>query len=78
MQSFWNLKIALGLLSLVVLANSAGVKKENFVLSETSPVSCDQIVKVSTFAGDCCAINATDAGGCVLNVLNGQCIVRED
>jgi hypothetical protein len=77
MQSFWNLRLALGLLSLMVLANSQGVVKENYALSEDNPESCDTIVEASTFSGDCCALNSTQGLGCVLNVVNGRCIVSE-
>uniref|UniRef100_A0A7R9WV40 Uncharacterized protein n=1 Tax=Craspedostauros australis TaxID=1486917 RepID=A0A7R9WV40_9STRA len=40
-----------------------------------SSKTCTQIVDQSKFEGDCCALNVTDAGGCILNVVNGRCKV---
>jgi hypothetical protein len=53
------------------------VRVENFPLSFASPVNCDDIVQSHTFEGTCCALNTTAGDGCVLNVVNGQCVVRK-
>ena len=52
------------------------VRVENYPLSLASPVNCEEIVETHTFKGTCCALNTTVGDGCVLNVVNGQCVVR--
>ena len=48
---------------------------ENFALSASSPVPCETIIAASTFQGSCCSLMATEGNGCVLNVVNGRCVV---
>lgn len=47
----------------------------NFELSNANPNSCEIIVEASRFDGDCCSISKGDDGGCVLNVVNGNCYI---
>jgi hypothetical protein len=51
------------------------VRVENFPLSANSPVNCDTIVETHKFDGSCCSLNVTAGDGCVLNVINGNCVV---
>jgi hypothetical protein len=50
-------------------------KKLDLPLSIASGVSCDTIIAQSVFGGDCCALNRTQGGGCLLKVINGYCNV---
>jgi hypothetical protein len=68
-------QILILLATTVALVSSQGTKIKDFPLSVASSVSCDTIVTQSSFGGDCCALNRTDGGGCVLNVINGYCKV---
>jgi hypothetical protein len=65
---------------LVVVNGQSGdqVRNENFPLSFSSPVDCDTIVESHTFEGTCCSLTNVQGGdgGCVLNVMDGNCIVR--
>ncbi len=61
--------------SIAQVANQ--VRVENYPLSLASPVNCDEIVETHTFEGTCCALNTTAGDGCVINVVNGQCVVRK-
>ena len=61
---------------MMVVVESQTIREENFPLSSFIPVPCDSIIRVHTFEGDCCALNSTDGNGCILNVINGTCIVR--
>ena len=65
----------LGLLS-VKNANAQQNQVESFPLSANSPVDCDTIIDTHKFEGTCCALNTTSGNGCVLNVADGNCIVR--
>ena len=60
----------------IQVAKPDGVQKANTQLTANSPVHCDKIIEVSDFEGDCCSLNVTDGNGCVLNVVNGRCIVK--
>ena len=49
---------------------------EDFPLSSISPVECESIVSTHVFSGSCCSLSTTEGGGCILNVINGDCQVR--
>jgi hypothetical protein len=68
-------QILLLLASTAALVLSQGTVEKDEPLSTSTPVSCDTIISRSTFKGDCCALNRTDGGGCVLSVTNGYCVV---
>jgi hypothetical protein len=63
------------LLAATVALVSSQVQTEDFILSKSSSVPCDTIVEQSDWAGNCCALNRTDGGGCLLTVINGYCEV---
>jgi hypothetical protein len=64
------------LLTFSIAQTADQTRVENYPLSSSSPVNCDAIVETHTFEGTCCALNTTSGDGCVLNVVNGQCVVR--
>ena len=47
-------------------------------LSTFQAFDCETIIDGSTIDGDCCALNTTQSGGCVLNVEGGRCIVSRN
>eukprot|EP00934_Nitzschia_sp_Nitz4_P003437 Nitzschia sp. Nitz4//scaffold303_size22340//573//1104//NITZ4_008564-RA/size22340-snap-gene-0.21-mRNA-1//1//CDS//3329547048//3427//frame0 len=61
--------------ALVALSNALDVQTSSAQIYDDKPQSCDTIIAVSEFDGDCCSLNNTDAGGCILNIINGQCII---
>lgn len=71
-------KLLLALSALVSLSSSQQFREDNFEISDSNANSCETIVEASRFDGDCCSLNSTDAGGCVLNIVNGRCKVCEE
>ncbi|KAG7348595.1 hypothetical protein IV203_017300 [Nitzschia inconspicua] len=68
-------------LLLVVVATVLGwayaqTRVESFPLSQNVPINCDQILETHRFDGTCCALNSTAGNGCVVNVVNGNCVIR--
>ena len=59
----------------IALVWSQETKTQDNPLSRWSSVSCDTIIDQSVFTGDCCALNRTQGGGCLLSVTNGYCKV---
>lgn len=60
----------------VVQGQGIDTQVENFELSDANPNSCEAITSVSRFSGDCCSLSNADSGGCVLNVVNGNCVIK--
>jgi hypothetical protein len=58
--------------------SSQGTETADKALSADSTVSCDDIIADSDFSGDCCALNRTSGGGCILSVINGYCKVSSN
>jgi hypothetical protein len=52
------------------------LRVESFPLSDNVPYDCETVISTHTFSGTCCALNTTDGGGCVVNVADGNCVVR--
>ena len=59
----------------IVLGQSIDTQVGNFEISDANPNSCEAITSVSRFSGDCCSLSKTDSGGCVLNIVNGNCVI---
>lgn len=51
------------------------VRVENTEISTQNSVNCNDIIEVSKFEGDCCSMNVTAGNGCVLNIVNGNCVI---
>jgi hypothetical protein len=68
-------KMLMVLSALVSLSTSQDVRTDNFEISDPNANSCDTIIDLSTFSGDCCSLNSTTQNGCVLNIVNGNCKV---
>jgi hypothetical protein len=49
---------------------------ESFPLSNSVPIDCDTVIETHTFSGTCCSLNTTSGDGCVVNVADGNCVVR--
>mmetsp|Transcript_10438 Transcript_10438/g.16372 ORF Transcript_10438/g.16372 Transcript_10438/m.16372 type:complete len:139 (-) Transcript_10438:229-645(-) len=77
MKGLFQLLVALQLATFASSqGQSGGVKIEELRLSITSATHCDTIIEDSTFEGTCCPLNVTVGNGCVLNVVNGNCIIK--
>lgn len=67
------LALMVAILVAMVASQSAQNQVEDFPLSTNTPVTCEEIMETHRFQGDCCALNTTVGGGCVLTVINGRC-----
>lgn len=56
-------------------ANQLGERKSDLPLFATSVISCDEMLPLHRWDGNCCSLNVTTGGGCILNVMNGRCKV---
>ncbi|CAJ1965834.1 unnamed protein product [Cylindrotheca closterium] len=65
--------LAIATLTLGVTGQFTNYEEGRFAFSSSRPQSCERIISVSRFYGTCCSLNATLAGGCVVNVKNGWC-----
>ena len=72
---FSPLKLLLILSTLVAVSRSQDVRVENFELADEIATNCDTVIEASRFEGDCCSLNVTQGGGCVVNIVNGRCKV---
>lgn len=77
MISFWQ---RAALLLVVVLGttftstHAIDVQVGNFEMSDSKAQSCDEIIDSgSKFSGDCCSLSNANNGGCILNIINGNC-----
>jgi hypothetical protein len=51
------------------------IKVEGFPMKINAEESCLQLIATHAFNGDCCTVQDTADGGCVLIVINGKCAV---
>jgi hypothetical protein len=51
------------------------IKVEAFPMKIEAEESCLQMTVTHAFNGDCCTVQDTANGGCVLIVINGKCAV---
>jgi hypothetical protein len=56
-----------------MVASQDQTQVKDFALSTDTPVPCEDIMTTHRFQGDCCALNSTVGGGCILTVINGRC-----
>ena len=54
---------------------ATGDQTSDLPLFATSTVDCDEMITLHRWEGDCCSLNATTGGGCILNVMDGRCRV---
>ena len=47
-----------------------------FPLKIETETACSDVIDRHSFDGDCCVLKDTGNGGCVLIVINGNCVVR--
>jgi hypothetical protein len=69
-------QILLLLVTTVTLISSQTITKDE-PLAVSSSQPCDTIIDLSIWGRDsnCCSLNRTDGGGCILSVTNGRCKV---
>lgn len=60
---------------LIASVSGAEVKNAGFPLSYKSDLGCVEMIATHAFNGDCCSLKATADDGCVLVVVNGNCVV---
>jgi len=75
-----GLSVALMVVSAIVIfataSQAAQTEREgNFTYSEDANVGCQDIIDSHEFEGSCCSLFSTSAGGCTVNVTNGNCII---
>lgn len=74
-----SLLVVLAVFGLVAVVDVVDAKMqtrvESFPLADNVPIDCDTILDTHTFSGTCCALNTTAGQGCVVNVVNGNCVV---
>ncbi|CAJ1953492.1 unnamed protein product [Cylindrotheca closterium] len=65
-------------LAALLVASVAGqeVKNVGFPLSYKADLGCVEMIATHAFNGDCCSLKATADEGCVLVVVNGNCVVN--
>jgi hypothetical protein len=62
--------------SVVTLVAGVDTRVENNEMTDANPNSCDTIIDSgSKFSGDCCSLTKGDDGGCILNIINGNCVI---
>jgi hypothetical protein len=65
--------LLVAILVAMVASQADQTQVKDFPLSTNTPLSCEDVLETHRFQGDCCALNTTVGGGCVLTVINGRC-----
>ena len=60
---------------LIGQVRSQGKKESILPITLENQASCQEILAASTFEGTCCSLSSTPAGGCLLSVIAGNCVV---